>query len=378
MEDALQDAFERALHNWSGGSPRNPRGWLYTVAKNRILDALHSRKRLGEELPETAASDSRISDLEEGRTLDDQLRLICLCCHPSLATRPQTLLTLKLVAGLTVNEIAAAFVMKPKTVGQALTRAKTKIRLAGIPYDIPDEGHLKGRLGTVRNVLYLTFNEGYHSNSDHSLYRVDLCREAIRLARLLTAIYPGDTESVGLLALMLYQHARSPARSTSDGRPVLLEHQNRGLWNMPMIQEADGHYRRLASKRIDHSEGWYILHAAIAREHARAETFSATDWWRICTLYSELYIRKPDPVVLLAWIGAESYRTSPEAALDLMEVHHLEAHLTGYRWFYSTRAELRRRAGRSLQARSDFEKALTMTPNPGERRYLEDRIANLD
>lgn len=378
VEDGLQDAFERALRRWADKAPTDPAAWLYTTARNRIIDAARKSGRIVGEVPERGSAAPEIVAFEEGRTLDEQLRLICLCCHPSLSERSQVLLTLKLVAGLTTEEIAAGLVMKPKSVGQALTRSKAKIKLAGIPFAIPDESHLNDRLEAIHKILYLVYNEGYHSNSEHSLYRVDLCREAIRLTRLLVALHQGHRETVALLCLMLFTHARARSRSTPDGQPVLLSDQNRLLWDREMISEAEGLYQDTVSAGPDSRAGPFAFQAAIAREHARAPRFDRSDWRRICGLYSELYLLRPDPIVLLAWLGAESYRSSPAQALKLMESHRLETHLEEYRWFYSTRGELRSRSGDETGARSDFEHALSLTRNPGERRFLEGRLRRLD
>ncbi len=377
VEDALQDAFERAMRRWVSDRPRDPAAWLYTVARNRILDAKKKDGRTVGELPARGAPAPEIEALEEGRTLDEQLRLMCLCCHPALAERGQVMLTLRLVAGLTTEEIASALVMKPKTVGQTLTRSKTKIKLAGIPFEVPDESSLGERLGAVQKILYLLFNEGYHSNSDHSLYRVDLCKEAIRLARILVDLRLDNRESLALLCLMLYQHSRSASRSTSDGRPILLSLQDRSLWNRTMIDEADRLYDRAISGIDSDLAGPYAFQAAIAREHAHSTSFDRSDWRRICRLYAELYLHKPDPIVLLAWLVAESYRTSASRALELMELHRLREHLSEYRWFYSTRGELRSRSGDTEGASADLRHALSLTRNPGERLFLEDRIRAL-
>ena len=374
VEDALQDAFERAMRTWDDHRPHDPAAWLFTVARNRILDVKKKDGRTVGEVPERGEPSREIEALEEGRTLDEQLRLMCLCCHPALAERGQVMLTLKLVAGLSTEEIASALVMKPKTVGQTLTRSKTKIKLAGIPFDVPDESSLGERLGAVQKILYLLFNEGYHSNSDHSLYRIDLCKEAIRLTRILVDLRLDNRESVALLCLMLYQHSRSASRSTTDGRPILLAGQDRTLWNRAMIAEADSLYDRTISGANSDIVGLYTLQAAIAREHAHSPTFEASDWPRICRIYAELYLHKPDPIVLLAWLVAESYRSSPRQALGLMGLHRLEEHLSEYRWFYSTRGELRLRSNDAAGAHGDFRRALSLTRNPGERRFLEERL----
>ena len=377
VEDGLQDTFEKALVKWQDDPPRDPAAWLYIAAKNRILDILKKNNRFTNLVLEEGEYDLNIEAMEEGRVLDEQFRLMCMCCHPSLAERVQVLLTLKLVAGLTTEEIAAALVMKPKTIGQSITRAKAKIKLAGIPFKTPDQSHLTERLVVIQKILYLLFNEGYHSNSEHSLYRIDLCKEAIRLSELLVSLHSDDNESEALLCLMLYQHSRSSARSTADGQPVLLKDQNRTLWNRKMIRRADVFINRIRINIRNNRAGPYAFQAAIAAEHAHAETFENNNWHHICWLYSELFLLKPDPIILLSWLGAESYRSSPAHALELMERHRLEQHLKDYRWFYSSRGELYSKSGETDKAVADLEHALSLTRNPGERRFLERRLKEL-
>ena len=374
VEDGLQDTFEKALVKWSEDPPSEPAAWLYTAAKNRILDILKKSNRFPDVVPEHGAYDSSIQAMEEDRVLDEQFRLMCMCCHPALAERVQVLLTLKLVAGLAVEEIAAVLVMKPKTVGQTITRAKAKIKLAGIPFKTPNESDLFDRLAVIQKILFLLFNEGYHSNSEHSLYRIDLCKEAIRLGELLVSLHFDGAESEALLCLMLYQHSRSSARSTVDGQPVLLKDQNRSLWNQEMIRAANIYINNIRINIQNKQAGPYAFQAAIASEYAHAETFEESNWHHICWLYSELFLLKPDPIILLSWLIAESYRSSPAHALELMERHYLEGHLKDYRWFYSSRGELHSKAGDADKAILDLEHALSITRNPGERRFLEKRI----
>jgi RNA polymerase sigma-70 factor, ECF subfamily len=310
-------------------------------------------------------------------SLDEQLRLMCFCCHPALTERVQILLTLKLVGGLATDEIAAALVMKPKTVGQALTRAKEKIKRAGIPFHTPDHSHLPERIEAIRAIIYLLFNEGYHSNSEHSLYRFDLCNEAIRLIRLLYSINRHDHDSASLLALLLFQNSRSKARSSMEGEPILLKDQNRKLWNTGMIDEACGIFDRLL-KNMPDPPGQYFFQAAIAREYAIAPSFEESNWTKICHIFAELYYLKPDPIVLLSWVTAESYRSNPETALNLMESFNLQHFLKDYRWFYSARGELQAQTGKYESAMEDIAKALALTQNPGEKRLLERRMREIE
>lgn len=378
VEDALQDAAEKAAARWDRTPPADPAAWLYVAARNRIVDMLRAGGKVSEELPETGAPSQEIEALEAGRTLDEQLRLMCMCCHPALAERAQVLLTLKLVAGLTVDEIAAALLMKPKTVAQTLTRSKAKIARAGIPFEVADESHLAERIATIQRVLYLLFNEGYHSNSEQpGPLRVDLCVEAIRLARLLVAIERDIAESTSLLCLMLYQHSRSAARESPDGQPILLADQDRSRWDRTAIEEADRLLERVVATIHAGRGGRYAIQAAIAREHAHAASFDRSDWRQICQLYSELYLLQPDPIVLLAWLGAESYRSSPALALELIERHGLEQHLQTYRWFYSTRAELQKRTGDLSGAARDLRRAIELSKNRGELKFLQRRLGEL-
>jgi RNA polymerase sigma-70 factor (ECF subfamily) len=374
VEDGIQDAFEKAMVKWRD-PPDNPAAWLYTAAKNRILDQIKRPGRDAAMFDEQFHGNSG-EYLPAEVQLDEQLRLMCFCCHPALGERVRILLTLKLVAGLTTDEIGAALVMKSKTVGQALTRAKKKIAKAGIPFKSPDLLDLSQRIPEIQKILYLMFNEGYHSNSDHSLYRVDLCNEAIRLARILTEPPNRDYSTKPLLALMLFQHSRSKARMSPSGEPVLLKDQNRKLWNQDMIAEGRQILKELEEKNVS-TQGPYYYQAVIAREYAIPDDFSKSDWVKICLTYEKYYYAHPDPIVLLSWISAESYRSNAKNALALIERSGLERHLREYRWFYSVRAELHARIGDHTAAVADIERSLTLTGNPGERRYLHRRLREL-
>jgi RNA polymerase sigma-70 factor (ECF subfamily) len=374
VEDGIQDAFEKAMVKWRD-TPGNPAAWLYTAAKNRILDQIKRPGRSAAVFDEQVHGES-VESFPVEVQLDEQLRLMCFCCHPALGKRVRILLTLKLVAGLTTDEIGSALVMKSKTVGQALTRAKKKIAKAGIPFKSPDRLDLSQRIPEIHKILYLMFNEGYHSNSDHSLYRVDLCNEAIRLARILAEPQERYSSAKSLLAMMLFQHSRSKARMSPTGEPVLLKDQNRKLWNQNMISEARQTLNELEMKDSD-PQGPYYFQAVIAREYAISEDFSGSDWEKICLTYEKFYYAHPDPIVLLSWISAESYRSNAKKALALIDHSGLERHLREYRWFYSVRAELRARIGNTIAAIADLKRSLALTGNPGERRFLQRRIDEL-
>ncbi len=375
VEDGIQDAIEKLLGR-RGNPPRDTLAWLYTAAKNRILDTLKSKAA------QLVAYAEEIHGGSESGTdpfqVDEQLRLMCLCCHPALGERVQILLTLKLVAGLTSGEIAAALVMKKKSVEQALTRAKEKIRIAGIPFRTPEDGDLTDRLSAIRKTVYLMFNEGYHSNSGQGTQRPDLCNEAIRLARLLVTLSGADSHpSLSLLALLLYQNSRRRARFSDDGEPILLKDQDRNLWDRDLIREAHELFEALLPA-TPNKPNEYFFQAAIAREYARAPGYEESNWPQICRLYADYYYAYPNPVVLLSWIGAESQRSTPRIALELMKKFDLHTHLKDYRWFYSVRGELRAKTGDAAGASADLSRALSLAVNPGERRLLERRLGEID
>lgn len=379
-EDAAQDAVTEALVQWSDrGVPDRPGAWLTTVARRRALDRVR-RSRVGAEKQQLAArltdrvgwSAPPVEDLaaEEDRIRDDELRLLFLCCHPSLAPESQVALTLRSVAGLTTTEIARAFLVPEATMAQRLVRAKRKVRLAGIPFSVPDDDLLAERVDAVLSVVYLVFNEGYASADDRYV-RTDLCDEAIRLGRLLVSLLPGPGEVSGLLALMLLNHARRDARVSGDGRLVLLDDQDRSRWRGDEMAEA----LRLLPRGVP--AGPYALQAAIAAEHARAPTPAVTDWSRIARLYDRLLIVTGSPVVALNRAVAVSRARGPAEALPLVEALIASGELDGYQFLHSAHADLLRQLGRPPEAAAAYRRALALGPAPVERRFLESRLAEV-
>ncbi len=365
-EEAWQEACEQALRTWpQRGVPRDPTAWLFTAARNRAIDRLR-RERVGRE--KTAAA-MQIAELEAlGDDMheipDDRLRLLFTCCHPSLALDARIALTLRTVAGLTTREIARAFLVPEPTLGQRLTRAKRKIRDAGIPYAVPPREALPGRLDDVRTVVYLVFNEGYEA-TEGELIRADLCTEAIRLARLLDHLIPDDTESGGLVALLLLQHARRAARIDASGDLITLEDQDRSRWDQQLIDEG------LAIVDRSPRDGPYQLQAAIAACHDRAPRPEDTDWPRIASLYDELARMRPSPVVALNRAVAVAMADGPDAGLRLLDP--LAGDLDRYHHFHAARADLLRRGGRGREAAEAYDRALALVANDAERRYLARR-----
>jgi len=368
-EEAWQEACEQALRTWpQRGVPRDPTAWLFTAARNRAIDRLR-RERVGRE--KTAAA-MQIAELEAmGDDMheipDDRLRLLFTCCHPSLALDARVALTLRTVAGLTTREIARAFLVPEPTLGQRLTRAKRKIRDAGIPYVVPPREALPDRLDGVRAVVYLVFNEGYEA-TEGELIRTDLCAEAIRLARLLDHLIPDEPESRGLLALLLLQHARRAARTDDAGDLITLEDQDRSRWDHELIDEGLALVEESAS-------GTYQLQAAIAACHDRAPRPEDTDWAQIASLYDELQRVRPSPVIALNRAVAVAMADGPDAGLRLLDP--LADDLDQYHHFHAARADLLRRAGREPEAADAYDRALALVGNDAERRYLERRRAAL-
>jgi RNA polymerase sigma-70 factor (ECF subfamily) len=369
-EEAWQEACEQALRTWpQRGVPRDATAWLFTAARNRAIDRLR-RERVGRE--KTAAA-MQIAELEAlGDDMyeipDDRLRLLFTCCHPSLALDARVALTLRTVAGLSTKEIARAFLVPEPTLGQRLTRAKRKIRDAGIPYRVPPREALPDRLDGVRAVVYLVFNEGYEA-TEGELIRTDLCAESIRLARLLDHLIPDEPESRGLLALLLLQHARRAARTDAAGDLVTLEDQDRSRWDQELIDEG------LAIVDAGPGDGPYRLQAAIAACHDRAPRPEDTDWPRIASLYDELERVRPSPVVSLNRAVAVAMADGPDAGLRLLDP--LADDLDRYHHFHAARADLLRRAGRDPEAVAAYDRALALVANDTERRYLERRRAAL-
>ncbi|MHC1766548.1 MAG: RNA polymerase sigma factor [Verrucomicrobiia bacterium] len=376
-EDALQDALRVALEKWPvEGVPVNPRSWLVSAGKFKALDAKRRRVRFEgshEAITEQLYAEPRDTALADDEIGDDRLRLIFTCCHPALAAEARVALTLREICGLTTEEIARAFLTPAATVAQRIVRAKAKIRQARIPYRVPSPGELPDRLDTVLQVIYLVFNEGYSASSGESLTRADLSSEAIRLGRLLAELMPGP-EVTGLLALMLLQESRRAARTSARGDLVLLQDQDRSLWNREQIAEGLVLARRaLASGTI----GPFTIQAAIAGVHSEAAMSSETDWGRIVKLYDSLLLVQPSPVVELNRSVAVAMRDSPAAGLPLIDAILARGELQDYHLAHAARADLCRRLGRLEEARSSYQRALILVRQAAERRFLEMRLAAL-
>ena len=377
-EEALHEAFAAAVERWPrDGMPANPRAWLVSAGRFKAIDVLRRRARFDRSLAELAerldVDTNLAAESDEESVEDDRLRLIFTCCHPALAPDAQAALTLREVCGLTTEEIARAFLAAPPTVAQRIVRAKAKIRDARIPYQVPSRADLPDRLDTVLHVIYLVFNEGYFASSGASLTRHDLSGEAIRLGRLLLELLP-DPEVMGLLGLMLLHESRRAARTSPEGELVLLDAQDRSLWNREQIAEGAALVQRaLASRRI----GPYTIQAAIAAVHAQAPTAEATDWAEIVALYDALAQPDPSPVVELNRAAAVAMRDGPQAGLALIDGILARGDLVDYHLAHSARAELCRRLGRTADARAAYERALDLTRLEPERRFLARRLSEL-
>jgi RNA polymerase sigma-70 factor (ECF subfamily) len=377
-EEAVHEAFAAAVERWPrDGMPENPRAWLVSTGRFKAIDSLRRRARFDASLAELAerldADALEAAERESEDVEDDRLRLIFTCCHPALPPAAQVALTLREVCGLTTEEIAHAFLSAPTAVAQRIVRAKAKIRDARIPYQVPARADLPDRLDTVLHVIYLVFNEGYFASSGASLTRHDLSGEAIRLGRLLIELMP-EPEAVGLLALMLLHESRRPARTSPEGELVLLDAQDRSRWNPAQIAEGSalvGH--ALSSRRI----GPYTLQAAIAAVHAQAPTAAATDWSQIVGLYDVLMRADPSPVIELNRAAAVSMRDGPLAGLVLIDAILARGDLADYHLAHSARADLCRRLGRTTDARAAYGRALELTRQEPERRFLERRLREL-
>jgi RNA polymerase sigma-70 factor, ECF subfamily len=378
-EEAMHDAFAAAVEQWpDAGVPENPRAWLVSAGRFKAIDAMRRRARFDRSLTmladalEAAAARNTVEPDEEG-VEDDRLRLVFTCCHPALKPDAQVALTLREVCGLTTEEIARAFLVTPSTVAQRIVRAKSKIREARIPYQVPSREELADRLDSVLSVIYLVFNEGYSASSGGSLTRHDLSREAIRLGRLLTELL-SEPEAIGLLALMLLHESRRTARATNDGELILLDAQDRSVWNRDQIREGQQLVERaLLSRRF----GPYALQAAIAAVHAEAAHADETDWAQIVGLYDVLARADPSPVVELNRAVAVAMRDGPLPGLALIDAILARGDLAEYHLAHSARADLCRRAGRPEEARASYMRALALTRNQPERRFLERRLGEL-
>jgi len=378
-EEAMHEAFAAALSTWpSSGVPDNPRPWLISTARFRAIDTLRRRARFDASQDELARyveaqlSSSGTSN-EEDYLEDDRLRLIFTCCHPSLAPEARVALTLREVCGLTTEEIAKAFLITPRTLAQRIVRAKAKIRETRIPYEVPTAQELPERLGAVLQVVYLVFNEGYSAAMGSEVTRGELTGEAIRLGRLLCELQP-EPEVIGLLSLMLLQESRRAARTSPTGELILLENQDRSLWNQEQIAEGVALVERaLKSRRF----GSYTLQAAIAAVHSEAKSVAETDWRQIVALYDRLFRIQPSAVVQLNRAVAIAERDGPEAGLMHIDAILEHGELANYYLAHSARAEMCRRLGRTDEARASYEKALALTQQEPERQFLQERIRRL-
>jgi RNA polymerase sigma-70 factor (ECF subfamily) len=402
-EEAMHEAFAAALSVWpKSGVPGNPRPWLISTARFKAIDTLRRRARFDasqgelahyiEAQSSSAEKSNPEQSLDDNFLEDDRLRLIFTCCHPSLAPEARVALTLREVCGLTTEEIAKAFLTTPQTLAQRIVRAKAKIRETRIPYEVPTPQDLPERLGAVLQVIYLVFNEGYSAAAGAEVTRAELTGEAIRLGRLLAELHltelhlnerRPEPEVIGLLALMLLQESRRAARTSSTGELILLENQDRSLWNREQIAEGVALLENaLKSQQKSRRFGSYTLQAAIAAVHAEAESVAATDWRQIVALYDQLERIQPSPVVQLNRAVAIAMRDGPEAGLAQIDAvlgdsSGKQSELTNYYLAHSARADMCRRLGRTAEARASYEKALALTQQEPERQFLQERIRQL-
>jgi RNA polymerase sigma-70 factor (ECF subfamily) len=378
-EEAMHEAFAAALSLWpSSGVPDNPRPWLISTARFKAIDTLRRRARFEASQDELvryfeAQWGSADRSSEEDGIEDDRLRLIFTCCHPSLPPEAHVALTLREVCGLTTEEIAKAFLTTPRTLAQRIVRAKAKIRDAQIPYQVPSPRELPERLDAVLQVIYLVFNEGYSAAAGAEVTRGELTAEAIRLGRLVSELLP-EPEVLGLLSLMLLQESRRAARTSPTGELILLENQDRSLWNREQIAEGVALVGRAMKS---HRFGSYTLQAAIAAVHAEAESVALTDWRQIVALYDRLARIQPSPVVQLNRAVAVAMRDGPEVGLTHIDAVLEHGKLANYYLAHSARADMYRRLGRTAEARSSYEKALALTQQEPVRQFLQERIRQL-
>ena len=376
-EEVMHEAFAAALEAWpQAGVPDKPRPWLISTARFKAIDGIRRRARFdGAQKDLVAHIEARLNDapLDDEEIEDDRLRLVFTCCHPALPPEGQVALTLRETCGLTTEEIARAFLVTPATLAQRIVRAKAKIREASIPYEVPTPRELPERLDAVLQVIYLVFNEGYSAAAGVEVTRAELTAEAIRLGRLLTELQP-EPEVIGLLSLMLLQESRRAARTSPAGELILLQNQDRSLWNREQIAEGVALVEKALKSR---HFGSYTLQAAIAAVHAESESAAATDWRQIVALYNQLVRIQPSPVVDLNRAVAIAMRDGPEAGLAHIDAVLEHGELANYYLAHSARADMYRRLGRTAEARSSYEKALALTQQEPERQFLQTRIRQL-
>jgi RNA polymerase sigma-70 factor (ECF subfamily) len=381
-EEALHEAFVAAASSWErDGPPRSPGAWLTTVAQRKLLDTVRRDKTRTDKQSELEYEQARLQPFTEPASLeevveypDDRLRLIFTCCHPSLGRDAQVALTLRTLGGLTTTEIAHAFLLPEPTLAQRLVRAKQKIRLARIPYEIPSLDRLSDRLAAVQAVVYLIFNEGYAASTGDHLVRSDLCSEAIRLGRVLCKLLPNEPENTGLLALMLLQNSRRKARVNDRGELVTLEEQNRSLWDRQEIEEG---VRLIETSLAQHRIGKYQLQAAIAAVHCEARSAEETDWRQIVALYEELMRISSSPVVALNHAAAVAMYEGPERGLSMIDSAGASRRLDNYYLYHAARADLLRRLNRVKEANAAYRRALSLTTNLIEQNYIRRRLQEI-
>ncbi|MFL6071586.1 MAG: RNA polymerase sigma factor [Actinomycetes bacterium] len=369
-EEAVQDAFEIAAQRWKqDGIPPSPAGWIITTARRRAIDRVRREAKRNDRHSQAAVLFATEDGEEVGPVQDDQLRLMFTCCHPSLAAQSRVALTLKLIAGLTTEQIARGFLVSETTMAQRLVRAKTKIRDAHIPYRIPRDAELPERLRSVLAVVYLVYNEGYLASGGDAVDRDELRVEAIRLARLVTDLMPDEPEAQGLLALLLLSESRAPARLTIDQRLVRLAEQDRSLWNRQLINEGQEIVRQCLQRN---QPGPYQLQAAIAAVHCDASSAAETDWPQVVALYDHLYALTPNPIVALNRAIALAEVDGPARALEIID----ELDLESYYLLHAARGDLLQRLGESERATASFERAMSLTENPAEKLLLRERLSS--